>query len=161
MSTHVVLVNPEIHWNTGNAGRSCLAFGAQLHLVKPLGFSLDEREVKRAGLDYWERVSPRVWSNWQELEAALPGLGEPYFLSPDGARTLWEMPMPKDIVLVFGKESTGLSYRIRERWKERLVSIPMSDKDVRALNLSTTVGIALYEVARQRVMVTRPPDPYR
>ncbi|HYO75597.1 MAG TPA: TrmH family RNA methyltransferase, partial [Thermoanaerobaculia bacterium] len=71
---HVVLVHPEIHWNTGNAGRSCLAAGAVLHLVEPLGFSLDEREVRRAGLDYWEHVDVRVWRSWQELERELPNL---------------------------------------------------------------------------------------
>ena len=74
MSIHVVLVHPEIHWNTGNAGRTCLATGATLHLVRPLGFSLDDREVKRAGLDYWEHVDRNVWANWEEFEAALPAL---------------------------------------------------------------------------------------
>src|SRR5215472_805266 len=68
MATHVVLVHPEIHWNTGNAGRTCLAASAFLHLIRPLGFSLDERQVKRAGLDYWEYVEPRVWPNWDAFE---------------------------------------------------------------------------------------------
>ncbi|HEX6862931.1 MAG TPA: TrmH family RNA methyltransferase, partial [Thermoanaerobaculia bacterium] len=77
-SLHVVLVHPEIHWNTGNAGRTCLAAGARLHLVEPLGFSLDEREVRRAGLDYWPRVDPVIWPSWADLEAQLSGLGEPF-----------------------------------------------------------------------------------
>ena len=81
MSMHVVLVHPEIHWNTGNAGRTCLAVGATLHLVEPLGFSLDGRQVKRAGLDYWEHVNPRVWPSWSAFEAELPALGEPFFFS--------------------------------------------------------------------------------
>jgi tRNA (cytidine/uridine-2'-O-)-methyltransferase len=68
-SLHVVLVEPEIHWNTGNAGRTCLAAGAQLHLVQPLGFSLEEKEVRRAGLDYWPRVAPRVWPDWAAEQA--------------------------------------------------------------------------------------------
>ena len=74
---HVVLVYPEIHWNTGNAGRTCLATGATLHLIEPLGFSLDDREVKRAGLDYWEHLDVRVWPSWDAFELELPGLGEP------------------------------------------------------------------------------------
>ena len=81
MSIHVVLVHPEIHWNTGNAGRSCLAAGATLHLIEPLGFSLDERQVRRAGLDYWAHVDLRVWPGWREFEATLPSLGQPFFFS--------------------------------------------------------------------------------
>ena len=83
---HVVLVAPEIHWNTGNAGRTCLAVGAQLHLVQPLGFSLDDAHVRRAGLDYWPRVNPRVWPTWEDFERALPDLGAPFFFSSSGAR---------------------------------------------------------------------------
>ncbi|HVR96446.1 MAG TPA: TrmH family RNA methyltransferase, partial [Thermoanaerobaculia bacterium] len=83
---HVVLVHPEIHWNTGNAGRTCLAAGAKLHLVEPLGFSLDEREVRRAGLDYWPRVRPQVWPDWAAFEAALPALGTPFLFTARGAR---------------------------------------------------------------------------
>ena len=78
---HVVLVEPEIHWNTGNAGRTCLAAGAQLHLVGPLGFSLDDKEVRRAGLDYWPRVAPRVWPDWAAFERALPSLGTPFLFT--------------------------------------------------------------------------------
>src|SRR4051812_41380548 len=79
MATHVVLVHPQIHWNTGNAGRSCLAAGAKLHLIKPLGFSLTERQLKRAGLDYWEYVDPDVWPSWEAFENELPALGVPWF----------------------------------------------------------------------------------
>ena len=78
---HVVLVEPEIHWNTGNAGRTCLAAGAQLHLVGPLGFSLEDKEVRRAGLDYWPRVAPRVWPDWAAFERALPSLGAPFLFT--------------------------------------------------------------------------------
>ena len=81
---HVVFVHPEIHWNTGNAGRTCLAAGATLHLIEPLGFSLDERQVRRAGLDYWEHVDVRVWPDWAAFEAALPALGNPYLLLDQG-----------------------------------------------------------------------------
>src|SRR5258707_10154489 len=85
-SLHVVLVEPEIHWNTGNAGRSCLAAGAELHLIQPLGFSLDEREVRRAGLDYWEHVPWRLWPDWDSFEALLPQFGEPFFFTTKATR---------------------------------------------------------------------------
>ena len=101
---HIVLVHPEIHWNTGNAGRTCLATGATLHLIEPLGFSLDEREVRRAGLDYWEHVDVRVWPNWEVFETELPSLGETYFFSSDATMSFWDAPFgaANDVVLVFG-----------------------------------------------------------
>jgi tRNA (cytidine/uridine-2'-O-)-methyltransferase len=152
MSIHVVLVHPEIHWNTGNAGRTCLAAGATLHLVKPLGFSLDDREVKRAGLDYWEHVAPRVWESWEAFERELPSLGDPYFFSTRGTRQLWDAPLgtPKDVVLVFGRETGGLPATLHDRYAERMVAMPIRSPHVRSLNLSTAVGIAVYEVLRQR-----------
>jgi tRNA (cytidine/uridine-2'-O-)-methyltransferase len=158
LSLHVVLVHPEIHWNTGNAGRSCLAAGATLHLVKPLGFSLDERELRRAGLDYWEHVDLRVWESWEELERQLPSLGEPYFFSTKGARLLWDVPLgaPRDIVLVFGRETGGLPPSLHEQYRDRVVAMPILSQHVRSLNLSTSVGIALFEVLRQRRAIEAP-----
>jgi tRNA (cytidine/uridine-2'-O-)-methyltransferase len=152
VSIHVVLVHPEIHWNTGNAGRTCLATGATLHLVEPLGFSLDEREVKRAGLDYWEHVDLRTWRSWTEFEHALPALGEPWFFSTRAARPFWDAPLgaADDVVLVFGRETSGLPAELHEPYADRLVAMPMSSPLVRSLNLSTSVGIATYEVLRQR-----------
>ena len=146
---HVVLVEPEIHWNTGNAGRTCLAVGAQLHLVEPLGFSLDDAQVRRAGLDYWPRVDPRVWPSWDELERALPALGAPYFFSSSGARDFQRVAYARPAVLVFGRESVGLPPALLARHRERTVRVPMVDPELRSLNLSTTVGIAAYEVLRQ------------
>ena len=147
-----MLVHPEIHWNTGNAGRTCLATGATLHLIEPLGFSLDEREVKRAGLDYWEHVDVRVWPDWTAFEAALPTLGEPYFFSTKATRVLWDAPLgvPENVVLVFGRETGGLPAELHERYAERFVGMPILSPQVRSLNLSTSVAIALYEVLRQR-----------
>ena len=152
MAIHVVLVHPEIHWNTGNAGRTCLAAGATLHLVKPLGFSLDEPEVKRAGLDYWEHVKPRVWPGWDTFERELPALGEAYFFSTKGTRVFWDAPLgePRDIVLIFGRETGGLPPVLHERYRERFLTMQMHSQHVRSLNLSTSVGIALYEVLRQQ-----------
>jgi tRNA (cytidine/uridine-2'-O-)-methyltransferase len=152
MATHVVLVHPEIHWNTGNAGRSCLAAGATLHLIEPIGFSLDERQVKRAGLDYWEHVEPRVWPSWEAFEKELPTLGNPYFFSARAKRLFWDVPLgePRDIVLVFGGETAGLPRELHERYADRFVAMPILSPHVRSLNLSTAVALALYEVMRQR-----------
>jgi tRNA (cytidine/uridine-2'-O-)-methyltransferase len=152
VSIHVVLVHPEIHWNTGNAGRTCLAVGATLHLVEPLGFSLDEKQVRRAGLDYWEHVDLRVWPGWPQFEAALPALGEPYFFSTKAARAFWDAPLgaAADVVLVFGRETGGLAQEVHERYGDRFVGMPILSPHVRSLNLSSTVAIAVYEVLRQR-----------
>jgi len=149
---HVVLVHPEIHWNTGNAGRTCLAAGATLHLIEPLGFSLDDRAVKRAGLDYWEHVDLRVWPSWDAFERALPSLGAPYFFSTKTTRALWDAPLgaTDDVVLVFGRETAGLPAALHERYAERFVTMPIASPHVRSLNLSTSVAIAVYEVLRQR-----------
>lgn len=152
MAIHVVLVHPEIHWNTGNAGRTCLATGATLHLIEPLGFSLDERQVKRAGLDYWEHVDLHLWSGWASFEEALPTLGEPFFFSTKASRLLWDVPLgvPSDVVLIFGRETGGLPSDLYERYANRLVGMPIQSPLVRSLNLSTSVAIAVYEVLRQR-----------
>ena len=153
MAIHVVLVHPEIHWNTGNAARTCLAAGAILHLIEPLGFSLGERELKRAGLDYWEHVDVRTWKSWSEFERELPSLGEAHFFSTKGIRTYWDANFASaaDVVLVFGRETGGFPAAIHERYADRLLTMPMHSPHIRSLNLSTTVGIALYEVLRQRV----------
>ena len=158
MSLHVVLVHPEIHWNTGNAGRSCLAAGATLHVIEPLGFSLDEREVRRAGLDYWEHVDLRVWPSWEAFERELPHLGEPFFFSTKASRVYWDADLgaPGDLVLIFGRETGGLPANIHERYGDRMLMMPIHSPHVRSLNLSTCVGIALYEVLRQRITPRTP-----
>jgi tRNA (cytidine/uridine-2'-O-)-methyltransferase len=148
---HVVLVYPEIHWNTGNVGRTCLATGATLHLIEPLGFSLDDREVKRAGLDYWEHVDLRVWPSWEEFERELPSLGEPYFFSTKTTQLFWDAPFSalEGVVLVFGRETVGLPPELHERYPDRFVAMPILSPRVRSLNLSTSVAVAVYEVLRQ------------
>ena len=149
---HVVLVHPEIHWNTGNAGRTCLAAGATLHLIEPLGFSLDEKQVRRAGLDYWEHVDLRVWPGWDAFEQELPRLGEPYFFSTKAERLFWDAPLGTlaDIVIVFGRETGGLPPEIYARFRDQLVGMPILSPHVRSLNLSTAVALGVYEVLRQR-----------
>jgi tRNA (cytidine/uridine-2'-O-)-methyltransferase len=159
MAIHVVLVHPEIHWNTGNAGRSCLAAGATLHLVEPLGFSLDEREVRRAGLDYWPHVERRVWPSWDAFERELPSLGEPYFFSTKAERRYWDAELgAENVVLIFGRETGGLPQEIHERYRERMLTMPIHSAHVRSLNLSTCVGVALYEVLRQRAIPAKRPS---
>jgi tRNA (cytidine/uridine-2'-O-)-methyltransferase len=148
-SLHIALVEPEIPWNTGNVGRTCLAVDAQLHLIEPLGFSLAEREVRRAGLDYWPRVRLRVWRGWAAFAEALPDLGEPFFFSAAARRRLFDVRFPSDTVLVFGRESVGLPRTLLEAHPDRLVAIPMVDPEVRSLNLSTAAAVAAFEVVRQ------------
>jgi tRNA (cytidine/uridine-2'-O-)-methyltransferase len=152
LGLHVVLVHPEIHWNTGNAGRTCLAAGAALHLIEPLGFSLDEREVKRAGLDYWPHVDLRLWQSWADFERELPALGEPFFFSTKGRQLIWDAPLgaSDDVVLIFGRETGGLPAELHERYADRFLAIPILSTRVRSLNLSTSVGIAVFETLRQR-----------
>lgn len=165
---HVALVAPEIPWNTGNAGRTCLAVGARLHLVRPFGFRLDARHLRRAGLDYWQHVDLETWSAWDAFETALADeaspLGSPIFFTAEAERSFWDdalwpagPPSDSPIVLVFGPESTGFPLavrsRIRERWPDRVAAIPMAvDRvrgPVRSLNLSTAVAVAAYEARRR------------
>jgi tRNA (cytidine/uridine-2'-O-)-methyltransferase len=146
---HVALIEPEIHFNTGNAGRTCLATGAQLHLIEPLGFSLDSNHLRRGGLDYWPRVKPRLWPDWRRFAEAIPELGEPWLVTPEAPRSLWEAGFQRRVVLLFGRESVGLPPELRAAWPDRLIHIPMRDPALRSLNLSTSVGIASFEVLRQ------------
>lgn len=150
VSLHIVLVEPEIHFNTGNVGRTCLATGAQLHLVKPLGFSLDDARVRRAGLDYWPAVKPVVWESFREIEERFPAFGVPVFFSSESESSFWDRSYAGPTLLVFGRESTGLSPSIRDRYRDSLVALPQQPGSVRSLNLSNAVAVAAYEVLRQR-----------
>ena len=145
---HVVLVAPEIHWNTGNIGRTCLGAGAQLHLIQPLGFSLDSRQVKRAGLDYWDRVSLDLWDSFDAFENALnPSDDEVALFTKKGSRIFWDMSVQPRMFLIFGSETGGLPEDIISRYPDARFRIPMTG-DIRSLNLSTAAGIALYESLR-------------
>lgn len=149
---HVVLVEPEVHWNTGNIGRTCLGTGAVLHLIKPLGFSLGSREVKRAGLDYWHKVDLRVWDNFDSfLAEEQPQNDEVALFAKLGKRTLWDMPTKRRMYLIFGSETQGLPAHVLDRFAGQNYHIPIR-RDIRCLNLSTAVGIALYESLRSSGM---------
>ena len=148
LERHVVLVAPEIHWNTGNIGRTCLATGAFLHLIKPLGFSLDSREVQRAGLDYWEKVNLAVWDDFDKFSMKMaPQLDEMALFSKRGAKPFWAMPSAKRLFLVFGSETHGLPKELLDRFASATYYIPIR-AETRSLNLSTAAGIALYESLR-------------
>jgi tRNA (cytidine/uridine-2'-O-)-methyltransferase len=148
LERHVVLHAPEIHWNTGNIGRTCLATDAFLHLIKPLGFSLDSRELKRAGLDYWEKVKLAVWDDFEGFLAEMePDNGEVAVFSKKGARPFWSMVCPRRMFLVFGSETRGLPENILHQYADATYHIPITTQ-IRSLNLSTAAGIALYESLR-------------
>ena len=145
---HIVLVAPEVHWNTGNIGRTCLGATAGLHLIRPLGFSLGSKEVKRAGLDYWPKVHLSVWEDFDQfIQEMAPDLGQVAVFSKTGKKAFWSMPPQKRLFLIFGSESRGLPADILNRYAQDCYHIPISG-DIRSLNLSTTVGIALYESLR-------------
>lgn len=145
---HVVLVAPEIHWNTGNIGRTCLGVDATLHLIEPLGFSLDHKQVKRAGLDYWKHVDLHIWPAFDAfMEALLPSPKEICLFTKKGSRSFWDMPSRDRLFLIFGSETKGLPMDILARFPQADYAIPMSGP-IRSLNLSTAVGIALYESLR-------------
>jgi tRNA (cytidine/uridine-2'-O-)-methyltransferase len=145
---HVVLIAPEIHWNTGNIGRTCLGTGARLHLVEPLGFSLSEKAVKRAGLDYWPRVDLRVWKTLDALLAQLrPAQGELALFTKKGRSSLYELPAADRLFLIFGSETKGLPQGLLSRFNQWTYRIPIGPQ-IRCLNLSTAVGIALFQSLR-------------
>ena len=149
---HVVLVEPEIPPNTGNIGRLCLATGAHLHLVKPLGFSIDDRTLKRAGLDYWKDVTVTVWESLADLQSAQAPGARYFFLTTKTDRPYWEMRFRDGDFLVFGRETKGLPEPLLEANQESLLTIPMTP-ETRSLNLATSVGIVLYEAVRQKAMM--------
>jgi tRNA (cytidine/uridine-2'-O-)-methyltransferase len=149
LERHVVLISPEIHWNTGNIGRTCVATGSYLHLIRPLGFSLDSKELKRAGLDYWKQVKLRVWNDFGDLHSGLaPRRHEVAIFSKTGRRPFWSLPSPPRLFLIFGSETRGLPASILEKYPEATYHIPIT-KNIRSLNLSTAAAIALYESLRR------------
>ena len=148
-SLNVVLIEPEIPPNTGNIGRLCLAAGAQLHLVKPLGFAIDDRALKRAGLDYWKDVALTVWESFADLQAAQPVGARFFFLTTKTGNAYWDARFQDGDFLVFGRETKGLPEPLLQRLAECCLTIPMTSQ-TRSLNLATAVGIVLYEAVRQR-----------
>lgn len=146
---NVVLHEPEIPANTGNIGRTCTATGTVLHLIKPLGFSLDEKALKRAGLDYWKYLDVRVYENFQDfLEKNPDAKGKLYMATTKGHHTYAEVKYEPDAYIMFGKESAGIPEEILLDYEETAIRIPMNES-IRSLNLSNSVAIVLYEALRQ------------
>ena len=145
---HIVLVEPEIPPNTGNIGRLCLATGVELHLVRPLGFDIDDRTLKRAGLDYWREVKVTLWDSLAALQAAQPARARWFFLTTKAARAYWDVNFQPGDFLVFGRETKGLPEPLLAANAECCLTIPMLPQ-TRSLNLATAVGIVLYEALRQ------------
>jgi tRNA (cytidine/uridine-2'-O-)-methyltransferase len=144
----VVLVEPEIPPNTGNVGRLCLATGSTLHLVKPLGFSLKDRQLKRAGLDYWDEVDVRTWNSFEELQCAQPGGVRYFFLTTKAGCPYYDVKFHRGDFLVFGRETKGLPEPLLTANMDNCVTIPM--QGTRSLNLATAVAIVLFEAVRQQ-----------
>ncbi|MEY2585817.1 MAG: tRNA (cytidine/uridine-2-O-)-methyltransferase [Verrucomicrobiota bacterium] len=144
---NVVLVEPEIPPNTGNIGRLCLATGSTLHLVKPLGFSIDDRELKRAGLDYWKEVEVKLWDSFEQLWQETKAGGRFFFLTTKSGRAYYDVSFRAGDFLVFGRETKGLPESLLAAHREDLLTIPM--RGTRSLNLATAVGIVLFEAVRQ------------
>ena len=152
MKLNIVLVEPEIPQNTGNIARTCAAIGAKLHLVKPLGFSIDEKQVKRAGLDYWDKLDIEEHNNFKEfLEKYKPEEHDMYFITTKGTHCYSDVDYSKmdEIFVLFGKETKGLPEDILRKYIEQTARIPMRPT-LRSLNLSNSVAIVAYEIFRQK-----------
>jgi tRNA (cytidine/uridine-2'-O-)-methyltransferase len=145
---NVVLVEPEIPPNTGNIGRLCLATGSTLHLVRPLGFSTDDRTLKRAGLDYWTEVDVRFWDSLVELQTAQDPSARYFYLTTKSERRYSSVQFRPGDFLVFGRETKGLPEALLGTNADHLLTIPM--RGTRSLNLATAVAIVLFEAVRQQ-----------
>jgi tRNA (cytidine/uridine-2'-O-)-methyltransferase len=148
MSFNIVLIEPEIPTNTGNIGRLSLATGSKLHLVKPFGFELSDKRVKRAGLDYWQHLDLKVYDSVAQFFDVHHDKSFVFF-SSHGSRDYWDIAYQDDMFLVFGKESVGLSPSITKAHPTKLCKIPLHSQHIRSINLANAVGIAVYEGLRQ------------
>lgn len=144
---NIVLVEPQIPQNTGNIARTCAATGARLHLVKPMGFTVDDKKLKRAGLDYWHLLDITYYENWEDFTARNPGKPLFYFTTK-GQQIYSDLAYPEEAYLVFGREDAGLPEELLYHNPDSCVRVPMIE-DARSLNLSNTVALAAYEVLRQ------------
>jgi len=147
---HIVLIEPEIPHNAGAAGRLALATDSTLHLVEPLGFSLEDKYVRRTGLDYWQDVKLCVWKSFDELRASAGAGARFWFLSTKASGSPWQADFTAGDYLVFGRETKGLPEDLIDRAGEQALRIPMAPGGTRSLNLSTAVAIVLYEAVRQQ-----------
>jgi tRNA (cytidine/uridine-2'-O-)-methyltransferase len=150
---NVVLFEPEIPPNTGNIARLCAATKTVLHLIEPLGFALDDKQLKRAGLDYWQHLRWHRWPNWAAFQKQLPPSARVWLIESGGPQNYTEAQYQPDDFLVFGRETAGLPKGILEQYPAAWLHIPMFHPEVRSLNLSNCVALVLYEALRQQGFV--------
>ena len=146
----IVLVEPEIPPNTGNVARLCAATRSRLHLIEPFGFKLDDTQLKRAGMDYWQQVEWHRWPNWRAFADRLPSSARLWFVESNGPRLYTEAQFGPEDNLVFGRETAGLPQALLEENRERWLRIPMFNPAARSLNLSNCVALVLFEALRQQ-----------
>lgn len=146
----IVLVEPEIAPNTGNVARLCAATRTALDLIEPLGFALNDAQLKRAGMDYWQHVEWKRWANWPAFESGLPAGSLAWFIESNGPRLYTEVAFSPNDCLVFGRETAGLPRALLEKNRERWLRIPMFNPKARSLNLSNCVALVLFEALRQQ-----------
>ena len=147
---HVVLVEPEIPPNTGNVARLCAATKTVLHLIEPFGFKLDDAQLKRAGMDYWQHVEWHRWKNWNAFVEKLPAGALLWLVESGGPKLYTEAKFAPDDYLVFGRETAGLPKKLLEENRERWLRIPMFNAKSRSLNLSNCAALVLFEALRQQ-----------
>jgi len=147
---HVVLLEPEIPPNTGNVARLCAATRSTLHLIEPFGFKLEDRDLKRAGMDYWQHVTWQRWKSWNEFSASVPADAKLWFIEQGGAKFYSEAEFGPNDYLVFGRETAGLPKALLEANADTWLRIPMFNPDARSLNLSNCVALVLFEALRQQ-----------
>ena len=147
---NVVLIEPEIPPDTGNIARLCAATKSRLHLIEPFGFKLDNRQLKRAGMDYWEHVEWHRWASWAEFLNKVPTSARLWFIESNGPRPYSEVAYGADDYLVFGRETAGLPHALLAQHRDTWVRVPMFNPKARSLNLSNCVALVLYEALRQR-----------
>ncbi len=148
---NIVLVEPEIPQNTGNIGRICVSTECRLHLIKPYGFILDDKHLRRAGMDYWQHLDVTEYENWDDFLSRNPN-AEMVFFSTKGDRSYWDVDYRDDLYLVYGSESKGLPVEFYDRYAEQLCTIPMPGTHSRSLNLANSVALGIYEGLRQSEM---------
>jgi tRNA (cytidine/uridine-2'-O-)-methyltransferase len=146
---HVVLVEPEIPPNTGNVARLCAASRTELHLIEPFGFKLDDTQLKRAGMDYWQHVKWHRWANWRTFEAQLQPDARLWFIESGGPQVYSHAHFSADDYLIFGRETAGLPKSLLQAHRDRWLRIPMFNPQSRSLNLSNCVSLVLFEALRQ------------
>ncbi len=147
---NIVLVEPEIPPNTGNVARLCAATRTRLHLIEPFGFELEDRQLKRAGMDYWQQVEWHRWKNWAAFSAAVPQGARLWFVESNGPTLYSEARFATDDYLVFGRETAGLPKQLLEENRDHWLRIPMFNPQSRSLNLSNCAAIVLFEALRQQ-----------